>query len=57
MASSIVAAAVGLSPIGWAVAVISGLAFLSMFILVSIKGDYQGVIASTLTKPSSKNEK
>ena len=40
----------------WFLAVFAGLSFIIMFILVSIKGDYKGVIESSLEISKNKNE-
>ncbi len=47
---------IGLSPAGWLTAGFSGLAFIVMFGIVSVKGDYKGVIESSLAKPLDKEK-
>ncbi len=53
---SVFAVAIGLGPIGWSVAIISGLGFVIMFGIASAKGDFKGVIESSLAKPANKRK-
>tara|TARA_B100000700_G_C14787462_1_gene734212 strand:+ start:191 stop:364 length:174 start_codon:yes stop_codon:yes gene_type:complete len=45
---STLAIALGLGPVGISAAVFSGLAFLIMFGIASAKGDFQGLVKTTL---------
>ena len=42
--------ALDLGPIAWIVTIVSGLAFIVMFGISSAKGDYKGIIDSTIGK-------
>ncbi len=56
MITTIFAIAIQMTPTGWAATLISGISFIVMFVLVSIKGDYKGVIESTLASSSKKSK-
>ena len=48
------AADLGLGPVGIFVTLISGLGFIAMFGIASAKGDYQGLIKTTLKNDEDK---
>ena len=51
------AVALDMGPAEWSVVVISVVGFLAMFGIASAKGDYQGLIKSTLALDEAKRKK